>query len=240
MSQQGFFSRLMNLIRGMFGDWMGKKEEANPEAVYESAIQERIEQYDQLKNAVAGIVFLRNKLANELEQKSKDLRLISDQIGVAVDKGEDEVALVLIEKKDDLETEIARIKEELGQTTAEAEEAKRSLIEFQGEIERLRREKDRTVARMATLEARRGIMRQLDRLSPEADMRALEKVRDRVDRLAAEIEAGKEMQDRTLSEKLKTIRRESSLSQAKAQLEEMKKARQGRQEAAGTKVEKTI
>lgn len=238
MSQEGFFARLWNLVRGMFGSWVGKKEEQNPEAVYESAIHQRIEQYDQLKQAVAGIVFLRNKLANELENKSRDLRLLQDQIGVAVDKGEDEVALVLIEKKDELEAEIARIKDELEQTRTEAEEAKRSLVEFQSEIERLRREKERTLARLATLEARRSIMRQLDRLSPEADMRALETVRDRVERLSAEIEAGKEMQDRTLAEKLKTIRRESTLSAAKVQLEELKKARLGKQEAA--KVEKTI
>lgn len=238
MADEGFVARLMNLIRGMFGSWIGRKEERNPEAVYESAIQERIEQYDRLKKAVAGIVYLRNKLANELEKKTSELGRIQDEIILAVDKGEDEVALHLIQRKDDLESELKRIRTEMEKTTEEAEDAKRSLIDFQSEIERLHREKDRAMAQLATLEARRTIQRQLDRLSPEADMRALESVRERIERLGAEIDASREMQDRTLSEKLGEIRREASLSSARVQLEELKKAREEKRE--GPKVEKTI
>lgn len=238
MAQEGFLARLSNLLRGMFGSWIGRKEESNPEAVYEAAIQERIEQYDRLKKAVAGIVYLRNKLASELEARSKDLAMLTDQLGLAVDKGEDEVALVLIQRKDELANELKRIKDELSKTTEEAEEAKHSLVDFQGEIERLRREKERAMTQLATLEARRTIMRQLDRLSPEADMRALESVRERIDRLSAEIEATREIGDKTLTEKLKQIKKDSSLASARAQLEEMKKARAERPEAV--KVEKTI
>lgn len=238
MSDEGFFARLLNLWRGLLSGWIGRKEESNPEAVYESAIQERIIQYDNLKKAVSGIVYLRNKIANEMEDKSSSLSDIQTQILLAVDKGEDEVALHLIQKKDDIEAEVERLKLEFEQTSEEAEEAKRSLIDFQSEIERLRREKDQAMAKLATLEARRTIQRQLDHMSPEADMRALEKVRERIERLSAELDAGREMQDRTLSEKLKEIRRESSMAGAKAQLEELKKARQENREAA--KVEKTI
>jgi len=238
MANEGFFARLINLWRGMFSSWMGRKEERNPEAVYESAIHERLEQYERLKKAVAGIVYLRNKLASELGAKSKDLHALEGEIMIAVDKNEDEVALVLIQRKDDLESELARIKEELSQTTEEAEEAKRSLIEFQGEIDRLRREKERALARLATLEARRAITHQLDRLSPEADMRALESVREKIEKLSAELEATRELQDRTLSDKLREIRQESTLASAKAQLDELKKSRQEKRE--GAKVEKTI
>jgi phage shock protein A len=238
MADEGFFARVMNLWRGMLGRWIGHKEESNPEAVYEAAIQERIEQYDRLKKAVYGIVYLRNKLASELEQKGGELSGLQDQIILAVDKKEDEVALHLIQKKTDLEAEVKRIKDEMAQTAEEAEEAKRSLTNFQSEIERLRREKDRAMARLATLEARRSIQRQLDHLSPEADMRALESVRERIERLSAEVDASRELQDRTLSEKLREIRKDASLTSAKAQLEELKKSREERRE--GAKVEKTL
>ncbi len=237
MANEGFFARLMNLWRGLWSGWIGRKEESNPEAVYESAIQERLNQYESLKKAVAGIVYLRNKLASELEQKNKELASLQEQVMVAVDKGEDEVALILIEKKDDLEAEISRLKGELEHTKIEAEEAKRSLVDFQGEIERLRREKEQALARLATLEARRAIMRQLDRMSPEADMRALENVRQRIDKLSAEIEANKETQDRSLQDKIKEIRKESRMASAKAQLEEIKKMREAQ---TAPKVEKTI
>jgi phage shock protein A len=238
MAEEGFFARLINLWRGILGSWIGRKEERNPEAVYESAIQQRLEQYDNLRKAVTGIVYLRNKLASEIESKSRELAELNTQVLLAVDKGEDEVALHLIQRKDDVEQELARVRGEMEQTTEESAEAKRSLLDFQGEIERLRREKERAMARLATLEARRAIQRQLDRLSPEADMRALESVRERVDRLSAELEAGREMGDKSLADKLREIRRESSLTSARAQLDELKKARQEKREAV--KVEKTI
>jgi phage shock protein A len=234
----GFFARVRNLLQGMFSGWIGKKEEQNPEAVYESAIHERLDQYDKLKKAVAGIVYLRNKLASEMEEKSKKLKELEDQMILAVDKGEDEVALILIQRKDELVADLKRIQEELAQTKAEAEDAKKGLIDFQGEIDRLRREKDRALARLATLEARKKVMQQLDRLSPEADMRALESVRERINRLSAEVDSAREIQDRTLDNKLKAIREESTLSAARAQLEELKKARQEKKEPQ--RVEKTI
>jgi len=238
MANEGFFARLRNLWRGMFSNWISRKEEENPEAVYESAIAERLQRYEELKRAVAGIVYLRNKLASEMEQKTKELSSIQDQINLAVEKEEDEVALALIQKKDDLQADIARIQQEIETTGSEAEEAKRSLQEFQGEIQRLHREKDRVLAQIATLEARRAISRQLDKLSPEADVRALETVREKVERLAAEQDAIRETSDQDLNQKLRDIRKESTLASAKAQLEEMKKAKKEVKEPS--KVEKTI
>jgi len=263
MSQGGLFSRLRNLVRGAFGSWIGRQQEQNPEAVdksnninpvtqgagppiaerdpeavYESAIQWRLEQCSRLKEMKAKINDLRNKLDSELEQKGKALKTIQEQIEQSVGKEEDEVALVLIEKKNELEAELTRINEVLKQAARIEEKAKRSLLEFQGEIERLRREKERAMAQPMTVEARRGIMRQLDHLSLGGDIRALEFENERLERHFAEIEAGKKLLDRTLNEKPEPSHRESSLSTAKAQLEELKKARQAKAEAV--KVEKTI
>ncbi len=226
MSKGGFFSRIINLWRGMFSGWVGRQEERNPEAVYESAINERLQQYEELKKAVSGVVYLRNKLAAELEEKSKELNSLQDQIMVAVDKGEDEAALVLLQKRDELNHEVERLQKEAEQNSQEAEDAKKSLQEFQGEIARLRREKERAMARMATLEARKRVQNQLDQLSPEADMRALESVRERINRLSAELDSARELKDKDLDEKLKEIREESSVASARAQLEELKKNRQ--------------
>ena len=49
-----FLARMQNLIRGLLGQWLGRREQRNPEAVYEAAIQERLEQYAKLRQAEAG------------------------------------------------------------------------------------------------------------------------------------------------------------------------------------------
>ena len=63
---RGFFARLRALIRGTFGVWVRDRERENPQAVYEQAIQERTRQYRELKQAVAGILYMRNKIQADL------------------------------------------------------------------------------------------------------------------------------------------------------------------------------
>ena len=57
-----FFDRLTNLWKGFLSLWISDYENKNPEAVYESAIEGRKKKYLELKKAVSGIVYLRNKL----------------------------------------------------------------------------------------------------------------------------------------------------------------------------------
>ena len=61
----GMLARLRSLIGGLFGSWVREREQQSPEVVYEQAIGERVRQYRELKEAVAGILYMRNKLEQE-------------------------------------------------------------------------------------------------------------------------------------------------------------------------------
>ena len=137
----GVFDRISNIWKGFISLWISEVEQSNPEAVYEAAIEERVKKHRELKKAVSGIVYLRNKLSAELEQAEKQLVEVEAQIPIAVEEGEDDVALVLLQKKDELTTKIALTQAELEKVASQAEEAKSGLIAFQGEIEKLKREK---------------------------------------------------------------------------------------------------
>ena len=52
---QGLFGRLRNLLKGMFSIWLRDSERQNPRAIYEQAINERVKQYRELKEAVAAM-----------------------------------------------------------------------------------------------------------------------------------------------------------------------------------------
>jgi len=238
----GFFDRLANVWRGFVSLWISDIENRNPEAVYESAIDERVRKHRELKKAVSGIVYLRNKLSTELEQKERELKDVMQQIPVAVEDGEDEVALVLIQKKDELTRNIEAISTELSKVSEQAEEAKRGLIQFQAEIEKLKREKDEMLAKKANAEARIQIQETLDGLSTEADIKALDGVREHINKLQAEADIGSEIQGDSLDTKLAKIREKAADSSARAQLDEMKKqmaARKATAEGAAS-VKKTI
>ena len=65
---RGFIARLRHLVRGMLGVWLRRTERQHPAAVYEQAINERTRQYRELKEAVAGILYMRNKLQAEITE----------------------------------------------------------------------------------------------------------------------------------------------------------------------------
>ena len=239
----GFFERLVNYWKGVFGLKISDLESRNPEAVYEAAIDERINRHRELKKAVSGIVYLRNKLQAELEQKEAELKELNVQIPVAVQEGEDEAALVLIQKKDELDFAIVQIRADLEKVSAQAEEAKAGLIAFQAEIAKLKREKQEMLAKKANAEARIHIQESLDGLSTEADIKALENVRESIHKLAAEADVGAELKGESLDAKLAKIKSKAADASARAQLDELKKqmaARQAGAEAAAAGVKKTM
>ncbi|MFT7520020.1 MAG: phage shock protein A [Kiritimatiellia bacterium] len=236
----GFFDRLGNIWKGFLSLWVSNIETRNPEAVYESAIDERVKKHKELKKAVSGIVYLRNKLSAELESKETSLRETMTQLPIAIEEGEDEVALVLIQNKDELTGRIEHLSNELKKVSVQAEEAKRGLISFQGEIEKLKREKESMLAKKANAQARIQIQESLDGLSTEADVKALDNVREHIDKLQAEADIGAEVQGDGLDAKLAKIKEKAASASARSQLNAMKKQMAARQVQAEGAVKKTI
>ena len=159
---RGFFARLTGLFRGMMSGWMRDREEDNPRAVYENAISERVRQYRQLKDAVAGILYMRNKLEAELADRREELARTLEDMRRAVRRGDDEAGLALIQRKQALMAEIERAENDYTGLKGEAEEAKGNLVRFREEIRSLEREKGQTLARIANASARRRIKAAID------------------------------------------------------------------------------
>ena len=219
------FARLSNLVRGVFARWLGEREHRNPGAVYAAAIEERVAQYATLRSAAAGVIYMRQKLERELGQQTAELSRVRRELDVAVERNDDAAALALIARRDALDADVARLTADLDELTREADAAKRNLVAFQQEIARLREERTRTLARLANAKARLRLHETLSGLSPEADIQALEEVRDHVNRLVAEANLVRDGGDPELAKRLGTIRDVEAERRARAELEELKRAR---------------
>ena len=217
--------RFFNLVGGKFQRWIRAREARDPEAVYEAAISERIRRYQQLKTAAAGVIYLRSKLERELKEKSAEMREVEEQIGQAADMDEDQCALLLIQRKQTLAADCQRLGEDLGQLTREADDAKKNLVAFKGEIDKLKTEKVRMVARLRNAQSRVRIQRALEELSYDQDVRALEDVRESIQRTLAEAGVNRELASSELDEKLEAIRRRNAETNAMAELVDIKRRR---------------
>jgi phage shock protein A len=219
---RGIVGRLRDLVNGVFAVWMREREAERPDAVYERVIGERVRQYAELKRAVAGILYMRNKIEGELRDRRSELGRLHEDIGRAVKRNDDEVALLLITQKDALLQDLERGQRELEEVSAECEGAKTNLVKFRAEIRNLEREKLRMLAQIANARARRRIQSVFECLSTEGEMKALESVREEIERMKAEAKIDTDM-DSGLEQRVRAIRDEAKQDAARRELDELKR-----------------
>ena len=217
-TKMGIVTRLYNLWRGFLSVFVGNLEEKHPEIAYENAINGMTEKYTKLKSAAAGLIKHRTKLEARIKKAESETQDLTAQVEMAVARGEDEVALLLIEKQEAVQTELDTAKADLVQAAKDAESAKASLNAIRGEIDKLKNERDRVVAQIKDAEARKQIQEQLDGLSVDDDVKALDNVREYADRVRAEVKIGDELQEDSLEGKLSEIRAATTTSRAQAKL----------------------
>jgi len=213
---------MRNLARGFVSAWLRDTESENPRVVYEQAIDERKRQYRELKEAVAGILYMRNKLEGEITERRAEIARIYDDVRRAVRRGQDDLSVALISQKQMLMEDLERAETDLDGVRQEAEEAKNNLVRFREEIRSLVQEKGRMLATLANAQARRRISEAIDGLSVDADMRALENVREHIARIATEGKLDREVGDTGLRTRIRAIRSEVHDEAARLELAELK------------------
>src|SRR6202162_6263552 len=104
MADSGVISRLLNLWKGFVSLWISDIEKEHPEIAYENAINSMIEKYSALKKATSAIIRRREEISERLTSQSKELAQISSDLNVAVETNQDDLSVVLIQKKNALES----------------------------------------------------------------------------------------------------------------------------------------
>lgn len=216
------FSRIRSLVKGWFSVWVRDRELESPEAIYEQAIKGRMQQYRELKDAVAGILFMRSKLDGEIAERRAEIARLHDEIKRALSRGDEEACITLISHKQALFEDLERAEKELTAVRTQADEAKANLVKFREEIRSLVREKGRMLATLANAKARRRLQSAMEGLSVEAEMDALEGVREQIERMNAESELDREMGGSEMRETIRGFQDKARREAARSELDQLK------------------
>src|SRR4029078_750463 len=195
MAGVSFFTRICNLWRGFLSLWIADIEKGHPEIAYENAINGMVEKYTRLRNATAAIIKRREDIDERYKRATRELAQTDAELATAVETCQDDLAVVLIQKKNGLTAEIEDMKTELETANKDAESAKSSLLTVQSEIKKLKAERDTMLAKLQSAQARMKIQEQLGGLSVDAEVVALDKVREHIKTTIAEANLGKELAD---------------------------------------------
>ncbi len=235
MAGSGFFARVGNLWRGFLSLWISDIEKDHPEIAYENAINSMIEKYSKLKSATAAILRRREDLGEKTKQTTQELAQTEAELAVAVENNQDDLAIILIQKKNQLTSDLSELQGDLTTAQHDADSAKQSLLSVQSDIKKLKAERDTMLARMQSAQARMRIQSQLDGLSVDAEVKALDNVRDHIKNIIAEANLGTELAESSLDSRLAQLKSQAGDVQAKQQLAELKAKRAAAQAAQGQK-----
>jgi phage shock protein A len=235
MADIGFFKRIGNLWKGFLSIWISDVEKEHPEIAYENAINSMVEKYSKLKAATAAIIRRREDTDVRFKQASKELAQTESELNVAVETNQDDLAVILIQKKNQLTAELGELKGDLDVAQKDADSAKSSLLQVQSEIKKLKAERDVMLARMQSAQARIKIQEQLDGLSVDAEVKALDNVRDHIKNTIAQANLGKELAESSLDSRLEALKSQAGDVQAKQQLADLKAKRAAAQAAQAQK-----
>src|SRR5689334_6130757 len=125
------FGRLANLWKGFVSLWISDIEKDHPEIAYENAINSMTAKYAKLKSATAAIIRRREELDERYKRATADLKQTEAELNAAVETNQDDLAVVLIQKKNQLSTDIAEMKTEMETARGDADSAKTSLLSVQ-------------------------------------------------------------------------------------------------------------
>ncbi len=219
------FARLANLWKGFVNLWISDVEKDHPEIAYENAINSMVEKYTALKKATAAIIRRREEVTEQLANQQKELAMVTSDLNAAMETNQDDLAVVLIQKKNTLEANIAELKADMDVAQKDADSAKQSLMSVQNEIKKLKAEKETMLAKMHSAQARMRIQDQLEGLSVDAEVKALDNVRTHIKTQIAQANLNKELGETDLDGRLKNLRQSSGDVTARQQLAELKAAK---------------
>ena len=235
MSDISFFARIGNLFKGFLSIFISDIEKEHPEIAYENAINSMVGKYSKLKAATAAIIRRREDIDDRLKRASKDLAQTDAELNAAVATNQDDLALILIQKKNQLEVQAAELTADMQTAHKDAEDAKASILQVQAEIRKLKDERVVMLARMQSAQARLKIQEQLEGLSVDAEVKALDNVREHIKNTIAQANLGKELAETSLDARLATLKTQTGDVQARQQLAELKAKRAAQQASQGQK-----
>lgn len=231
----GVISRIANLWRGFLSLWISDIEKEHPEIAYENALNSMVGKYAKLKSATAAIIRRREDMDERYKKTNADLAQTAAELNAAVETNQDDLAVVLIQKKNQLTVDLGELKTDMETARSDADSAKTSLIGVQSEIRKLKAERDTMLAKMQSAQARIRIQEQLDGLSVDEEVKALDTVRAHIKNTIAEANLGKELSDSSLDSRLAALKGQVGDVQARQELANIKARKAAQQASQGQK-----
>jgi phage shock protein A len=170
----------------------------------------------------------------QLKARTTELQQVELDLRTAVETVQSDLGMILIQKEQQLSAMVQELRADLEGASNDAESAKASLLEVQAEIKKLKAERENMLAKLRSAEVKVRIQEQLEGLSVDNEVKALENVRSHIKETIAQANLGDELAETDIDKRLQKLRGQSGEVSARGEWEQLRAA------AAASKSQKTM
>lgn len=217
-------------IKMFFNGLFRRRQQENPEDVYHEVISTRMKERTNLLHAAAEVIAERQRVVAEREGLVKDLSSTEQELNLAVQKQEEELGVYLLTRRDRLQESLSEINGRVEILVKQADAVKEKLMEFDRAVRDLKDEARTNVARFRAARAVNRIQDIASGMSVEVDIKALDTVRQSVDREVGQTILSKELEGKTFDKKVLDLKREAAQLKAKGEFKKLCEAKEVKEE----------
>jgi len=203
----GIFNRINTLFKSNVNDMISKAED--PEKMVNQMIIDMSEQYSKAKSEVANTVAEEKKLKRSLEEQEAKVKEWTRKAELAVEKGDDQLALVALGKKNEFQSLADQFRTQYEVQKQANNKLKASLKDLADKIEEAKRKKSLIIAKSKRAEAQQAIQKTMSSLSDKSAYdtfaRMEEKANDLENRALAELELNDMLGDTELEDQFSKL-----------------------------------
>lgn len=187
----GIFQRLSTVLKSNINDAISKAED--PEKMLTQLLIDMGEQYNKAKSEVARAIADEKKLKREYETQIQKVQEWTKKAEMAVNAGNDTLALEALKRKSEYEGIATRYQKEWESQKVATENLKASLKGLSDKIEEAKRKKNLLIARAKRAEAQKSIHNTMAGLNDTSVFDTFNRIGDKVDSLEYEADAAVEL-----------------------------------------------
>ena len=189
----GIFDRFKRVVKSNINDMISKAE--NPEKMLNQLIIDMNEQLIDSKKSVAAAIADDKKLERQKNQTESLANEWEKKAMLAVKAGKDDLAKEALLRKQEYDNMAGQYKQQWEAQHQSVEQLKQSLRQLQQKIEEAQRKKNLLVARAKRADAQKRIQKTIGGMKNTSAFEAFERMSAKVDKIEAEADAMRELED---------------------------------------------
>lgn len=207
----GIFSRINTIFKSNVNDMLTKAED--PEKMVNQMIIDMSEQYNKAKVEVATTIAEEKKLKRSLEEQEAKMNDWAMKAQLAVEKGDDQLALLALNKKKEFENLADQFRSQYEAQKQANDKLKAGLRDLGNKLEEAKRKKSLIIAKSKRAEAQQSIQRTMSSLNDKSAFdtfsRMEEKANEKENQAIAEAELNDLMGDADLEDQFSKLEDDS-------------------------------